>query len=93
MKKLNKTIREKILYPWLLKNPVECTILLHETIVLQMHKAGIRFVHINKWLDLNNLPEIKAYTITPQGQIRIFWHTTPDAATRKTIKTPIYEIR
>jgi hypothetical protein len=90
VKKFNKWLRLKVLYPWLNKNRVECTVILYETIVLQMHKAGIRMEHINKWLRLHQLPVIKAYTITENKELRVFWKTAPTAEERRDIKTTVY---
>jgi len=90
MKKLMKRL---FYYPWLMKNKVECTVLLHETIVLQMYKAGIKLTEINKWLQLHRLPQIAAYTVQESGQIRVFWNTVPTAEERRTIHTRIVEVR
>lgn len=83
-------LRKTILHPWILRNKPESTLVLRDTIVYQMHHAGITWQNINKWLETMKLPTIKSYTMTPKGP-RIYYKTLTSEE-RKNITTPLVHI-
>lgn len=94
-KKFNNWWFRNIIHPYLMKHGPKCCGHLRDTIVYQMWYAGIKMVHVNKWLEVMHEPTIKCYNVerTAAGEtkLRVFYDQ-PDADKRKEIKGQLIQV-
>lgn len=90
MKKILFWLRKHYIHPIIRHNPYETSLVIQEEIIIQMLNAKIGYSHINKWLEFQKCPTIKAYgRDIASNNIRIFW-TNPTQEQRKTVKETVF---
>ena len=72
MKKWVNGLLEKWHLKWAKKNMVLVTLVENENICWQMHQAGVRWEHMNKWRKWRRLDPIAGYTTKDKQVVRWF---------------------